>query len=253
MKPSRPSVRLGREVRGQGGEQASGEPRGVDELAGREAGVDVDAVDRHDHLGAGEGLVLQLAHGRAVQRVGAARPEALDVEERGALADLLVGREADAQGRARQLGVRGQVGDRGHDLGDAGLVVGAEQRVAARGDDVVALLAGQLGHRGRVEHRAVARQLDRGRRRRRGGRSARRRRRARPGSCRRGRSGRPPACRRRRCRGAWPSRSRCRRARRPRAPMAVSSSTSIRDRSSWPGVLGVLPLPSRRDWVSTRT
>ena len=155
-----PLGRLGGEVRGQGGEQASGEPRGVDELARREAGVDLDAVDRHDHLGAGERLVLQLAHGRAVQRVGATRPETLDVEARGALADLLVRRETDAQGRAGQLGVRGQVGHRGHDLGDAGLVVGAQQRVAARGDDVMALLARQLGHRGRVEHRVVARQLD---------------------------------------------------------------------------------------------
>jgi hypothetical protein len=122
--------------------------------------MDVDAVDGDDRLGRGEGLVLQLAHGRAVERVRAAGAEALDVEARSALADLLVGREADAQRRARQLGVRGQVGDRGHDLRDAGLVVGAQQRVAARGHDVVALLAGQLGHRRGIEHRVVARELD---------------------------------------------------------------------------------------------
>ena len=148
MKPRRPWV-------------VSGLPRRVDELAGREPGVDLDAVDGDDRLGAGEGLVLELAHGRAVQRVGAPGPEALDVEVRGALADLLVGGEADAQRRARQLGMCGQVGDRGHDLGDAGLVVGAQQRVAAGGHDVVALLARQLGHVRRVEHRVVARQLDR--------------------------------------------------------------------------------------------
>ena len=56
----------------------------------------------------------------------------------GAVADLLVGREADADGRMRDLGVRLQVGDRGHDLGHARLVVGAEERRPVRGDDVVA-------------------------------------------------------------------------------------------------------------------
>ena len=57
-------------------------------------------------------------------------------------------------------GMRGQVRDRRHDLRDARLVVGAEQRVAAAGDDVVADLRGQLRHRRRVEPRAAARQLD---------------------------------------------------------------------------------------------
>ena len=51
-------------------------------------------------LGGGERLVLQLADLGAVDRVGAARAEALDVEQRRALADLLVGREADPQRRA---------------------------------------------------------------------------------------------------------------------------------------------------------
>ena len=166
----------------QRGEDAPRQPRGVHELAGRPAGVDVDAVHGQLHLDGAERLVLQLARLRAVERVRAARAEALDVEQRRALADLLVGREADAQRRARELRVRGQVRDRGHDLGHAGLVVGAQQRVAARGDDVVADLPGQHRHVLRVEHRAAARQLDRGRRRSRGARSARRRRRARPGS-----------------------------------------------------------------------
>ena len=40
----------------------------------------------------------------------------------------------DPQRRPRQLGM-GHQGGGGHDLGDAGLVVGAEQRVAARGHD----------------------------------------------------------------------------------------------------------------------
>ena len=57
--------------------------------------------------------------------------------------DLLVGREADARGCVRDLGVRFQVGDRGHDLGDARLVVGAEERRAVGGDDVVAVALGE--------------------------------------------------------------------------------------------------------------
>ena len=55
----------------------------------------------------------------------------------GAAADLLVDREADPRPRPRQLGMGEQPGDGGHDLGDAGLVVGAEQRRPVGGDDVV--------------------------------------------------------------------------------------------------------------------
>jgi hypothetical protein len=115
--------------------------------------VGVDAVDGDRDLLGRERLVLQLAEVRAVERVGADGAEALDVEQRRALADLLVGREAHAQRGAREFRVRGQMGDGGHDLGHAGLVVGAEQRVAAGGDDVVP--------RGRVHHRIAARQPDR--------------------------------------------------------------------------------------------
>jgi hypothetical protein len=55
-----------------------------------------------------------------------------------------------------------QMRDRGHDLGDAGLVVGAQQRVARGGHDVVARARGEVGLRRRIEPRAVARQRDRG-------------------------------------------------------------------------------------------
>ena len=43
------------------------------------------------------------------------------------MANLLVGAEADAKTRVRQLGMGGQARDERHDLGDACLVVGAEQ------------------------------------------------------------------------------------------------------------------------------
>ena len=61
------------------------------------------------HLVGAERLVLDLAELRAVERVGATRAEALDVEQRGALADLLVGREGDraASGAAARDGRRG--------------------------------------------------------------------------------------------------------------------------------------------------
>src|ERR1700760_33127 len=74
---------------GKFGDDRRREAGGVDELAGGEARVDVDPFDVDDRLGAGEGLVLQLAEGRAVHRVGAARAESLDVEERRSQADLL--------------------------------------------------------------------------------------------------------------------------------------------------------------------
>ena len=167
-------------------------------------------------------------------------PKRLDVEQRRALADLLVGGEADAQRRARQVRVGRQVRDRGHDLGHAGLVVGAEQRVAAGGHDVVARRAPRPPCRC-----AAARSASR---RGRGARSARRSHRAHPDSCPRGRSGRSPARRRRASR----SRSRCRRARRRPARSPAARRPAGATRSSWPGVLGDC-VRSRADCVSMRT
>ena len=54
--------------------------------------------------------------------------------------------------------MRREVRDGGHDLGHAGLVVGAEQRVAARGHDVVPDLVGERRHARGIEHGAAARQ-----------------------------------------------------------------------------------------------
>ena len=54
-----------------------------------------------------------------------------------------------------------QVRDRGHDLGNAGLVVGAEQRRPVGGDDVVADLPLQQRQLRRVEDDALAGELDR--------------------------------------------------------------------------------------------
>ena len=90
------------------------------------------------HRVGGEALDLELAAAAAVHRVGAARAEARHVEVLRAAADLLVGRERDADRPVRDLRMRHQVLGGRHDLRDARLVVGAEQRRAGGGDDVVA-------------------------------------------------------------------------------------------------------------------
>src|ERR1700693_843026 len=131
--------RLGREGVGrERRDDSRGQPQRTDELPGRLPRVDVDAVDREDCLHCTESLVLKLAERGAVDRVRELRAEAIYVEQGCALADLLVWREGNPQRRTRQLRMRGEVRHRGHDRGDAGLVVSAEQRVAARADDLVA-------------------------------------------------------------------------------------------------------------------
>ena len=69
-----------------------------------------------------------------------------------AAADFLVRGEGDAHRAVGDARVGEKVAGGGHDDGDAGLVVGAEQGGAAGGDDVVALLGGEVGRLGRREH-----------------------------------------------------------------------------------------------------
>ena len=138
---------------------------------------------------------------------------------------------------ARQLRVRREVRDRGHHLGHAGLVVGAEQRVAARVTRSWPDLRAQLGHRARdraPSARAAARSA---RRRSRGARAARRPPRTRPGLVSR--------CASRPITGAPGTLPASVAKTKPFASCATSvspaprsSSTSRRPSSSWPGVLG---------------
>lgn len=95
-----------------------------------------------------EVLVLQFALEAAVHRVGEVGAERLHVEMIHAAAHLLVGREADADLAVLDLGVRHQVLRGRHDLGYAGLVVGAEQRRAVGVDERVAHEFAQLGEVG---------------------------------------------------------------------------------------------------------
>ena len=98
----------------------------------------------HPHLRAGERLGLHLAGRRAVDGVRGDGAELLDGEVDDAAADLLVGVEDDLDRAVRDVGVRGEVADRGEDLGDAGLVVGAEQARPVGDDELVAGVVREL-------------------------------------------------------------------------------------------------------------
>ena len=99
--------------------------------------MDAATVEHDDRLRGRERLVVDAADLGAVHRVGEVGTVGVDVEVDRAEPDLLVDGEGHAKRSARLVGAD-QVGDRGHDLGDAGLVVGAEERRAVGRDDVVA-------------------------------------------------------------------------------------------------------------------
>lgn len=124
---------------------APGKLERIDQLGLGAAGMGGDPADRDGGFIRREGLVDNLADLAAVQRVGEIRGEPRQVDMPDARADLLVGREAEAQLAVRQLPVRQQMTRQRHQNGDASLVVGAEQRAAAGGDDVVAELLAQVG------------------------------------------------------------------------------------------------------------
>ena len=109
----------------------------------REAGMGADAFDDDRGAIGRKRLVLDMAGGFTIHRVGEIRTELLQVGLVDTAADLLVGREQDLDSAVPDLRI-GEQDLRGvHDFGDTGLVVRAEQRGAIRGDDVVADLVGQ--------------------------------------------------------------------------------------------------------------
>ena len=164
-----PVGRLGRErLAGERGDEVGGELDGVDQLPLREARVHAHAGEADGRLERREGLVLDLARGRAVEGERRCGTERLEVEELRAVPDLLVGREGDPERPVRELGVRDEVLDGGHDLGHAGLVVGPEQRRPVGRDQVVADVVAQLR-----ELRGVEREVRIGRQRRPGRRRSR--------------------------------------------------------------------------------
>ena len=151
--------RLGRQpVPREGGDHVREQLDRIHESALRRPRVDADALDREPELVRGEGLDLELAEPRPVERVGEVGAEGVEIEVVGALAHLLVDRERDARRGARCIIVE-EVRDRRHDHGDARLVVCAEERRAVARDQVLPDPLGEGGHVCRIEDlRLVARQ-----------------------------------------------------------------------------------------------
>ena len=94
------------------------------------------SADRYTDCGGVEVLILDFVRRSAVHRVGECGVETGNVEEIGPLADFLIRCECDAE---RTVGEVPGLYDfqRGHDLGDSGFVVGAEQGRAVRCDQCV--------------------------------------------------------------------------------------------------------------------
>ena len=132
---------------------------GVDHRVFGAAGVYAEAVYRHNGSGGVEVFVADFAHVLTVHGVGVSGAEARHVKQAGALADFLVGGKADAQ-----LTVGALLGDdtlqRGHNFGNAGLVVGTQQGRAVGGDQGLPLHLGQKRENRRVQHGAGGGQYD---------------------------------------------------------------------------------------------
>ena len=120
-----------------------------------------DALDGEGGGIGGERFVLDIARSFTVDGVGKIGAEFLQVDLVDAAADLFVGREQDLDRAMLDLRIVDQETRRIHDFGKAGLVVGAEQRGAVRGDDIVADLILKRGMiRNADDLRRVARQYD---------------------------------------------------------------------------------------------
>ena len=130
-------------------------------LALGKAGMGADAFDGDGGAVGRKRLVLDIACGFAVDRIGEVGAELFQVGLVDAAADLFVRREQDLYGAVLDLRVIYQEMRGIHDLGKAGLVVGPQQRGAVRRDDVVADLVRQRRMiRGTDHLRGIARQHD---------------------------------------------------------------------------------------------
>ena len=117
----------------------------VDQLVLGPAGVDRHTLDTDDGPVGRERLVDQFAAMRAVERVAELGPQVVRQIGVDAVADLLVGRKADADGAVGDFGMLQQIAGGGHNDGHARFVVGPQQRGAAGGHDVVADAILQVG------------------------------------------------------------------------------------------------------------
>lgn len=111
---------------------------GVDHFVLGGAGMDDDASDGHAGLRGVEGLVGEGVASVAVNGVGEVGAVLVQVPEFGAVADFLIGAEADHHFAVFELGMPDHVLHGGHNHGDARLVVGAEKGGAVGDDERVA-------------------------------------------------------------------------------------------------------------------
>ena len=118
--------------------------RGVDHHVLGAAGVDAHAVHRQDGGGGVEVFIFDLAEGAAIRGVAVVAAKLLHVEPVRAVADLLVGREDDAHLAVAEVLFEDRL-HRGHDLGDARLIVRAEQRRAVGHDQLIAHVVFKAG------------------------------------------------------------------------------------------------------------
>ncbi len=142
-------LRRQRDMR-QGVDDLGGQVQRVDQLVLGMARMDGDALHVHRRLVGRERLVDDLAPLGAVQRIREPGVQVLRQIGMDAAADLFIRREGDANRTVGQFRMLQQVAGRRHHDGHARLVVCAEQRRPAGGDDVVAHPCGQVGElRGR--------------------------------------------------------------------------------------------------------
>ncbi len=144
-------------LRGAGGlrqelDDLGGQMERVDQFVLGGSCVDGDALDLDRRLVGRESFVDDLAHRAPVKRIGDIRAQILRQRRIDAAADLFVRRKTDPERSVPDLRIGQQMRGDGHGNGDPGLVVGAEQGLAAGRDDILAFLAGQRRITLRIQH-----------------------------------------------------------------------------------------------------
>ena len=131
---------LGREPLGKFGSELCG----IEHLVLGISGMDIQALEVNLGGGCVEVFKLQLADLPAIDGVGEIGSELGDVEMVCPLPYLLVRREGDTDAAMFHLGMRLQIVHRGDDGGNAGLIVGSEQGLAVRYDNVLAYIISEF-------------------------------------------------------------------------------------------------------------
>ena len=111
-----------------------GKGSGIDHLVLSFAWMDGDAVDDDIRMGGVEVLIGDLFAIGTIDGIGESGPEFLCVEVEWASADFFIDREGEADWVVLNLRVALVIGKDGHDDGDAGFIVSAQQSIAI-GDD----------------------------------------------------------------------------------------------------------------------